>query len=78
MSNSNEILKKCYRCEIIQVRENFNKDKNRKDGLHSLCISCRKDYYLINWGKIKIYNEKNKEKKTFISKTNEKQMLYFV
>ena len=41
MSNSNEILKKCYRCKNMQVTENFNKDKNRKDGLHSLCINCR-------------------------------------
>ena len=43
MSNSNEILKKCCRCEIIQLIEVFNKDKNRKNGLHPLCISCRKD-----------------------------------
>ena len=68
MSKSNEILKKCYRCEVIQVRENFNKDKNRKDGLHSLCISCRKDYYLKNWDKTKLYNEQNKEKRNIYLK----------
>ena len=62
MSNSNQILEKCYRCESVRVRENFIKDKNRKDGLHSLCISCRKDYYLKNLDKIKKYNEQNKEK----------------
>ena len=63
MSNSNEILKKCYECEIIQVTENFNKDKNRKDGLHFLCISCRKDYHLIYLNKIKSYNEENRKRR---------------
>ena len=61
MSNSNEILKECFRFEFIQVTENFNKDKNRKDGLHSRCISCRMDYYFKNLDKIKIYNEENRE-----------------
>ena len=42
MSNSNETFKKCSRFEIIQVIESFNKDKNRKDGLHSICKLCRK------------------------------------
>ena len=30
MRNSNEILRKCCRCEIIQAIENFNKDKIEK------------------------------------------------
>ena len=63
MSNSNEILKKCCRCEIIQVIEIFNKDKNRKDGLYPLCISCRKDSYFKNLDKIKKYNEYNRERR---------------
>ena len=63
MSNSNEILKKCCRCEIIQVIENFNKDKNRKDSLYPLCISCRKDSYFKNLDKIKKYNEQNRERR---------------
>ena len=42
MSNSNEILKKCCRCEIVKLIENFNKDKNRKDGLCPQSIDCRK------------------------------------
>ena len=53
MSNANEILKKCCRCEIIQLIENFNKDKNRKDGLCPLCISCLKVSYFKNFDKIK-------------------------
>ena len=47
MSNSNEILKKCFRCEIIQVIEIFNKDKNRKDGLNIYCKLCRKNIIMI-------------------------------
>ena len=58
-----EDLKRCSRCEIIQVIENFSKDRNCKDGLCPLCKSCRKDYYFKNLDKIKIYNEQNKEKR---------------
>ena len=63
MNNSNEILKKCCRCEIVQGIENFNKDKNRKDGLCPQCIDCRRKFYLKNLDKIKIYNEKNRERR---------------
>ena len=63
MSNSNEIFKKCCRCEIVQGIENFNKDKNRKDGLCPHCIGCRRKLYLKNLDKIKIYNEKNRERR---------------
>ena len=52
MSNSNEILKKCCSCEIVQVLENFSKDRKFKDGLCPLCKCCRKDYYLKNLDKI--------------------------
>ena len=45
MSNSNEILKKCCRCEIIQMIEKFNKDKNKKDSVCPQCINCRKNFY---------------------------------
>ena len=63
MGNSNEILKKCCRCEIVQVVENFSKDRKSKDGLYPLCKCCRKDYYLKNLDKFKIYNEKNRERR---------------
>ena len=45
------------------MKENFSKDRNCKDGLCPLCKCCRKDYYLKNLDKIKIYNEQNKEKR---------------
>ena len=68
MSNSNEILKKCCRCEIVQGIENFNKDKNRKDGLCPYCIDCRRKLYLKNLDKIKKYNEQNKERRNIYLK----------
>ena len=58
-----EDLKRCSRCEIIQVIENFSKDRNCKDGLCPLCKCCRKDYYLKNLDKIKINNEQNRERR---------------
>ena len=63
MDNTNETFKKCCRCEIIQVIEKFNKDKNRKDGLNSICKLCRKKYYNENLVKIRKYNEQNKERR---------------
>ena len=67
MSNSNEILKKCCSWQIIQLIENFNKDKNRKDGVCPQCINCRENFFLQNLDKIKKYNEQNKGKRKHIS-----------
>ena len=64
MTNSNELLKKCCRCEILKVIEIFNKGKNRKDCLYPLCICCRKKSYFKNLDKIKNYNEQNRERRT--------------
>ena len=63
-----EDLKRCSRCEIIQVIGNFTKDRNCKDGLCPLCKCCRKDYYLKNLDKIKIYNEQNRERRNIYLK----------
>ena len=77
MSNSNEILKKCCRCENIQVMENFNKDKNRKDDLCPLCISCRKDSYFKNLDKIKKYKEQNRERRNIYLKNKRETDIKF-
>ena len=58
-----EDFKRCSKCENMQVTESFIKGKNRQDGLDSLCISCRKDYYFKNLDKSKIYNEQNRERR---------------
>ena len=62
MGNSNESLKKCCRCEIIQVIENFSKDRKNKDGLYPLHKCCPKDYFFKNLGKTKKYNEQKRER----------------
>ena len=48
--------------------ENFNKDKNRKDGLNSICRLCRKKYCYENLVKIKKYNDQNKERRNIYLK----------
>ena len=68
-SNSIEVLKKCCRHEIKQVMENFNKDKNRKDGVRPQCKNHQKDFYFKNLDKIKIHNEQNKERRNIYLKT---------
>ena len=59
---------KCCRCEIIQVIENFNKVKNRKDGLCPLCIRCLKDSFFKKLDKIKKYVEQNRERRNIYLK----------
>ena len=89
-----EDLKKCSKFKTISSKCNFHKNKNRKDGLQSLCKFCVKDYYLKNIDKIilktkdgsknipekvKIRKKNNEQNKEMdILKTNEKQMLNFV
>ena len=68
MSNSNEILQKCCRCEVVQLLENFNKDKNRKDGVCPQCINCCKKFYFMNLDKTKKRNEQNKESRNIYLK----------
>ena len=63
MSKSKEILKKFSRCEIIQLIEKFNKDKNRKDGLYPLCINCHKGSYFKKLDKLKKFNEQNRQRR---------------
>ena len=62
-SKSNEILRKSCRCEIIPVIETFNKDKNKKDGVCTQCINCRKGFYLKILDKIQKYNEQKKKRR---------------
>ena len=63
-----EDIKRCSKYDFIQVIENFNKDKNRKDGLNSICKLCRKKYYNENLVKIKKSNERNTERRNIFLK----------
>ena len=57
--------------------ENFNKDKNRKDGLNSICRLCRKKYYYENLVKIKKYNDQNKERRSIYLKNKRETDINF-
>ena len=50
-----ELVKKCSKCGIVSLKSNFHRNKSTKDGLHSLCISCKKQYYNENRDRIKQY-----------------------
>lgn len=58
--------KRCYKCGEAKALCEFNKDKNRKDGLHNRCKLCLKAYYQTNKDKIakrkKAYREANKDR----------------
>ena len=40
--------RKCYKCKNIKPFMDFYKDRTRKFGIGSLCISCKKQYQLDN------------------------------
>ena len=63
-------MKKCTKCFLEKEEEEFNKDRNRPDGLYCFCRTCRKNfetrkYYdkhrnsLLEYGKK--YRERNYE-----------------
>jgi len=58
--------KKCSKCGEVKAVSEFNKNKNRKDGLHTYCKKCVKQYYQVNKEKTleqkKQYRQANKEK----------------
>ena len=50
-----DLIKKCSKCGIVNLKSNFHKNKNMNDGLQAHCISCvqqkQKQYYNENPGK---------------------------
>lgn len=50
-------LKQCAKCKQQKEIINFSKNKLRKDGLHSQCKACFKEYRLQNKDKIKKYQK---------------------
>ena len=61
-----DLIKKCAKCGIISLKSNFHKNTKSKDGLHSYCIPCRKEYgkkyNLENQDRIKRYYSENRNK----------------
>jgi len=75
--------KLCNKCKIEKDALEFHKDKSKKDGLHTICIECRKEYYdnnkihILNYNKQwrldninyrKGYHHNNREKENNINK----------
>jgi hypothetical protein len=62
-----EIMQKiCCRCKLQKDFELFSKNSNTKDGLQTMCKSCKKDYKLSNKEKIAVKDKEyylaNKDK----------------
>jgi hypothetical protein len=38
------MMKRCPRCGIAKALTEFNKNRGRRDGVHSICRECRKTY----------------------------------
>ena len=55
-------LKRCCKCKMNCLRNNFYRSKNMSDGLNPQCISCRKKYYDENREKTKKYYLENRDK----------------
>jgi hypothetical protein len=50
-------MKTCTKCNVEKSKLDFCKDKSKKDGLATICKSCRKIYSLNNADKIKEYQK---------------------
>lgn len=50
--------KKCYRCKEVKEFDSFYADKNKKDGLTSLCKECFKEKYKLEREERLIYKKK--------------------
>lgn len=50
-------MKTCHKCKIEQPLDNFVNNKNSKDGKHSTCKTCVKEYQLQNQDKLKAYQK---------------------
>lgn len=83
-------MKNCNRCKLDKKEIDFNKNKNKKDGLQSICIICtneyNKKYYIDNKNSLSLKlaeyrsNNKDKRKEYCINnreKINKKSREYF-
>ena len=68
-----DLVKKCRVCKNVSLKSNFYKNKTKKDGYASECISCRKQYYNEKREKTKKYYVENRERLINKQKLYEKQ-----
>lgn len=66
--------KKCNKCEVEYIRSSkyFYRDKSKKDGYHTICKNCSKEYAEKNKDKIRAYQKKYNTK---YYKDNRKEIL---
>ena len=60
------LVKKCCRCKNILLKSNFNKNKTKRDGVQSICITCFKQYH-----------NNRKERRSILDKERRKTDLNF-
>ena len=71
-----KMVRKCRVCKNISLKSNFYKNKTKKDGYRSECISCCKEYYYHNRDRLlnnmKNFNKQNRQKIIIYEKKGEK------
>lgn len=69
-------MKTCLTCKIEKSLENFGKDKTKRDGLHTQCKYCKKQWREKNKDKLKNYDKEyyqnNKQEKKEYKKEYQK------
>ena len=62
-------MKRCSRCEITSLKNNFHKNKNMSDGFNPRCKFCRKKYYVDNQDRLLKKNKNHMINKDVIKLT---------
>jgi hypothetical protein len=79
MINTKEYMKRCSKCNLELLINQFAKDNNRKDGLCCWCKNCyikyRKSYYELNKEEIK-KQCKQQSKKYYLTHKKERKNYY--
>lgn len=56
------MIKTCNKCKEEKPLDKFTRNKNKKDGMHSICKQCRKEYRESAKEQISQYRKNNREK----------------
>jgi len=65
-------MKTCSKCKQAKQLSEFNKDRNRKDGVRSYCKSCQRSYCQSDKGKVAHHKGQRKYRKTEKGKASDK------
>jgi len=71
-------MKRCGKCGQWKPKSEFNKDKNRKDGLQNRCKQCQAEYHQKNreWelAKMRKYRETHRKERVEYCQANKEQI----